>query len=185
MPKIKNLAEYLASYGTSIKYEGLPPQVVHKVKALLIDTLACGIAGYTSEPAQIARRIAGGVTHCATPAGILGSGQKSTPELATFANGVMIRYLDFNDGYVGGGDRTGGHPSDNFAPILTCADAIHASGMEAIVASVLAYEAFCRFSDRFAPAPKGFDQAVTGVISSVLGVSKILRLTPRSRQCKP
>lgn len=159
-----NITSYLTSYGTSIKYKDLPPEVIHKVKGLLIDTLACGIGGYASEPGKIARRIAGQVYQCDMPATILGSSQKSSPELATFANGVMIRYLDFNDGFVSKGR---GHPSDNFAPVLTCADAIHAGGKEVIIASVLAYEVFCRLSDQDI-TPTGFDHAVTGVISSVI-----------------
>ena len=53
---VSSLAEYLASYGTSIKYQDILPKVVHKLKALLIDTLACGLAEYDSEPGKIARR---------------------------------------------------------------------------------------------------------------------------------
>ena len=170
----RNIAEYIASYGASIKYENIPPEVVHKVKGLLIDALGCAIGAYTSEPARIARSIAGQVYQCEMPATILGSGQKSTPELATFANGVMIRYFDFNDGFASKGR---GHPSDNFAPVLTCADAIHAGGKEVIVASILAYEVFCRLADQYNSISKGFDQSVIGVISCVMGTSKILGLS--------
>jgi 2-methylcitrate dehydratase len=170
-----NIAEYLASYGTSIRYEDIPPEVVHKTKILLVDTLGCGIGGYTGTPGKIARGIAGRVSQCDMPATILGSGQKSSPELATFANGVMIRYLDFNDGFS---SKNGGHPSDNFAPVLTCADAIHAGGKEVITAAVLSYEVFCRFSDQLPTLrPRGFDHPVTGIISSVMGASKILDLS--------
>ena len=108
------------------------------------------------------------------PATILGSDQRSSLELATFANGVMIRYLDFNDGFVSKG---GGHPSDNFAPVITCADAVHAGGKEVIVASVLAYEVYCRLFDLLDLGEKGFDQSVIGVLSCVLGASKILGLS--------
>ncbi|MBM2825028.1 MAG: hypothetical protein HW402_692, partial [Dehalococcoidales bacterium] len=107
--------EYLASYATSLKYKDLPAEVVRKTKGLLIDTLGCALGAYSSEPAKIARKMAGRVYQCDMPATIIGSGQPSSLELATFANGVMIRYLDFND-------VTRGHPSDNFAPVLTCAD---------------------------------------------------------------
>jgi 2-methylcitrate dehydratase len=171
---LANIATYLASYGAALAYEDLPPEVTHKAKGLLIDTLACGIGGFTSEPARIARRIAGTIHQCEMPATILGTSQASSPELATFANGVMIRYLDFNDSFVSKG---GGHPSDNFAPVLTCADAIHAGGKEVIVAAVLAYEVFGRLFDQFNLTPKGFDQAVTGVISCAMGASKILGLS--------
>ena len=163
--------EYLASYATSIKYEDLPAEVVHKTKGLLIDTLGCAIGGYSSPPAKIARKMAAGVYPCDLPATIIGSGQQSSLELSTFANGIMIRYLDFND--------TGGaHRSDNFAPVLTCADAVHASGKEIIVASVLAYEVQRRLVDQINHIrTKGFDQTVAGIISCVMGASKILGLS--------
>ena len=168
------IGELLASYVNSTGFEDLPLQAVHRGKALLIDTLGCAVGGYNSGPAEIARRIAVSVHLCDNPATILGSRTQSSPDLATFANGVAIRYLDFNDGYIAGGDRGGGHPSDNFASLLACADAIHANAKDLIVAAVLAYEVFCRLSDCFSPASRGFDQAVTAAISSAAGVSKLL-----------
>jgi 2-methylcitrate dehydratase len=169
-------SQYLSSYGSALTYEDLPPEVIHKAKGLLIDTLACAMGGYASEPGKIARRMAERISPRDMPATILGSGQTSSPELATFANGVMIRYLDFNDGFVG---KSGGHPSDNFAPVITCADALHARGKEILVASVLAYEVFCRLFDRLDLAVKGFDQSVIGVISCTMGASKILGLSQK------
>jgi 2-methylcitrate dehydratase len=171
---ITNIAEYMVDYGTSIKYDDFPPEIVHKLKSHLIDALGCALGAYTSVPGKIARRIAGKVYGCDMPATVLGSSQKSSPELATFANGVMIRYLDFNDGFAGMGV---GHPSDNFAPILTCADAVHAGGREVIVASILAYEVFCRLADAFDLRDRGFDHSVLGASSCVVGASRILGLS--------
>jgi 2-methylcitrate dehydratase len=174
---MSNITEYLASYISSVRYEDIPTEALHKIKALIMDTLACAIAGYDTESARIARKIARKVSQCDMPSAIIGSQQKSTLDLATFANGVAIRCLDFNDGYISSGDRGGGHPSDNFAPILTCAEAIHANGRQIILASIVSYEIFCQLSDKFSPASKGFDQAVMGLISSVAGLSKILELS--------
>ena len=170
----EEIAEGLASYGTSLKYEDLSPEVLHKLKGLLVDTLGCALGGYDAKPSQIARSMAGKIQQCDMPATILGSGAKSCPDLATFANGVMIRYLDFNDGFMSVG---GGHPSDNFAPVLTCADAIHANGRDVIVASVLAYEVFCRLLDQFTLTKKGFEYSVAIAISGTVGASKILGLS--------
>ncbi len=86
----------------------------------------------------------------------------------------MIRCLDLNDSYSG---QTGAHPSDTFAPVLTCADAVHAGGKEMIIASVLAYEVFGRFCDQIALRSRGFDHSVIGVISCVTGVSRVLGLS--------
>jgi len=63
------------------------------------------------------------------------SGIKTSPDLAVFANGVMIRYLDFNDGYTG---REAGHPSDSIAALLSAAEISRASGRDLIVATVIA-----------------------------------------------
>ncbi len=173
-PVVENIAEYIAAYGTSLKYEDLPQEVVYKVKGQLIDTLGCAIGAYTSEPSKIAHVVAGQVTPTSMPATIMGSGQKSSPDMASFVNGVMMRYLDFNDGFASKG---GGHPSDNFAPVITCGDAIHAGGKDVMVAAVLGYEVFCRLADQFDFRQHGFDQSVLGAVSCAAGASKILGLS--------
>ena len=99
------IATYLSDYTASLAYDDLPPEVVHQAKRMLIDTLGCAIGGFTSEPSKMARTLAGMVSS-QQPATIFGSGQQTSLELATFVNGVMIRYLDFNDGYTG---RETGH----------------------------------------------------------------------------
>lgn len=53
--------------------------------------MACGLGGYHSTPSQIARDMAATVTST-RPRTVMGSGQRTSPDLATFANGVMIRY---------------------------------------------------------------------------------------------
>ncbi|MCH2505603.1 MAG: MmgE/PrpD family protein, partial [Dehalococcoidia bacterium] len=93
-----NIAERLSSYATTLRYEELPPEVVHLAKRMIIDTLGCGLGGYDGEPSRIARETAGMVTS-SVPATVIGSGLATSPDMATFANGVMIRYLDYNDGY--------------------------------------------------------------------------------------
>jgi 2-methylcitrate dehydratase len=170
----ENIAEYLADYGTSLKYADFPPEVIHKVKAHLIDALGCALGAYTSEPSKIARRLAVGVAGDEPQATVIGSGGQSSLEMATFANGVMMRYLDFNDGFAGSGV---GHPSDNFAPVLTLAGALHAGGKEVITAAVLAYEVFCRLADAFDLRDRGFDHSTLGAASAAVGAAKILGLS--------
>jgi 2-methylcitrate dehydratase len=167
------IAERLSSYATSLRYQDLPPEVVHQAKRLIIDTLGCALGGYTSEPSKIARDLAGTVTST-QPATILGSGQATSLDLATFANGVMIRYLDFNDGYT---SKESGHPSDSIAAVLSPAEVAHASGRRVITATVLAYEAFCRLGDAATLKYRGFDHVTIGCIASVLGACRALGLS--------
>lgn len=165
------LAERLSSYAVSLHYRDLPDEVIHKAKCIIIDTLGCAIGGYTSKPSNIARDLAGTVTS-SQPATIIGSGQTTTPELATFANGIMIRYLDFNDGYT---SKTSGHPSDNIAAILSSAELAGAGGKRVITATVLAYETFCRICDVVDINP--IDHVTVGCIASVLGAARSMGLS--------
>ncbi len=166
------IAEELSDYAVSLRYEDLPDDVAHLAKRMIIDTLGCALGGYHSEPARIAREVASTVT--SSPAGkVLGSGQLTSPDLATFANGVMVRYLDFNDGYT---SKESGHPSDSIAATLTCSEVGRAGGKGLITATVLAYEAFCRICDAMDIKPSGFDHVTVGCIASILGAAKSMGL---------
>ena len=167
------IAEQLSSYSTSLRYDDLPAEVVHQTKRMIIDTLGCALGGYHSEPSRIAGEMVSLVTSN-EPATVLCSGQSTSPDLATFANGVMIRYLDFNDGYT---SKESGHPSDSIAATLTCSQAANGNGKNLITSTVLAYEAFCRICDAVDIKPGGFDHVTVGCIASILGASQALGLS--------
>src|SRR5271166_1759080 len=124
------IAEDLAAYAAHLQYEDLPAETVYQAKRLIIDSIGCALGGYAGEPSRIAREMAG-IVSSAQPATVLGSGQKTSLDLAVFANGVMLRYLDFNDGYTG---KEGGHPSDSIAALLSAAEVTGASGPQLILA---------------------------------------------------
>jgi 2-methylcitrate dehydratase len=100
--------ELLSTYICRLTYQDLPPEVVHQVKRTLVDTFGCALEAFSAEPSTIARRLASRVTSN-MPSRILGTKDDSAPDMAGFANGVMVRYLDCNDSYFSPG---GGHPSD-------------------------------------------------------------------------
>ena len=167
------LAETLSGYSCTLQYEDLPEETVHLAKRFIIDTLGCAIGGYSSEPARVAREMAGMVssTH---PVTMLGSGQQSSLDLASFANGVAIRYLDFNDGYT---SRESGHPSDSIAASLSATEAAGGGGKTFILSTVLAYEVFCRMCDTVDIKPR-FDHVTVGGAASTLAAARALGLTP-------
>jgi 2-methylcitrate dehydratase len=103
----------IADYASTLAYEHLPAEVVHECKRRLVDTVGCALAAFDDEPCRIARTLA---LRVQVPEGarVLGTAQRALPELATFANGVMARYLDGNDVFPGGG----GHPSDVIPAVL-------------------------------------------------------------------
>jgi len=170
-----SMIEKLADYAAGLRYKDLSPEAVHECKRRLIDTLGCAVGGFGSQPAAIARALAAR-SRGNPSARILGTGGRSSPELAAFANGVAMRYLDFNDAYAA---KSTGHPSDVFAGVLAVADAQRADGRSVITAAALAYEAFCNFSESI-PREIGWDHTVYGVVGCALGAGKILGLARKS-----
>jgi 2-methylcitrate dehydratase len=162
----------LARYASALRYEDLFPDVIHECKRRLIDTLGCLAGAYHAQPAVIARALARRVKSD-NPARIIGSLEPSTPEMAAFANGVALRYLDYNDAYFA---LSSGHPSDTIAAVLAQADAQHAAGRDVITAITLAYEAFCNCSESL-PRESGWDYAVYSVLASAVGVGHLLGLS--------
>ncbi len=167
------LADRFARYGRSLRYRDLPDAVVHEVKRRLLDSLGCALGAWNAPPCRIARLIAQ-VAKVPQGATLWGTSHKTLPDLAAFANGGLVRYLDFNDTYL---SKEPGHPSDNIPAILSVGEAMHASGTRTIEAVVLAYEIHCRLCDASALRPRGWDHVTYGPFSSALGAAKLMKLS--------
>ena len=167
------IADRLAEYTRSLRYEDLPPAAVHEVKRRLLDSLGCAFGAWNAPPCQIARTLAQSVklAHGAT---LWGTSHKTVPDLATFANGALVRYLDFNDTYLA---KEPAHPSDNIAAILAVGEAAHASGQLVIQAIALAYEVQCRLCDAATLRVRGWDHVTYGPFSSALAAAKVMKLS--------
>ncbi len=170
------LGEVLARYAVNLKYEDLPNDVVRLAKRAILDTFGCAFSGYTAEPSKIAMKLAGNAS-ASQPATVLFTGIKTTPDLAVFANGVMIRYLDFNDAFVSQTNGAG-HPSDMIAALLTAAELNQRSGRDLVTATVLAYEVFCKIGDVFDYLGNGIDHSTITGMGAVVGAGWLLGLTP-------
>ena len=164
--------DLLSTYACRLTYQDLPPDAVHQVKRTLIDTCGCGLGGFHAEPSVIARRLASRATS-QIPSRILGTKDDSAPDMAGFANGVMVRYLDCNDSYFSPG---GGHPSDMIPAILAMASPLGSDGQTVITAIALAYEVFCRLSDQVVAGDLGWDQGIFSVIGAACGAGKVMGL---------
>jgi 2-methylcitrate dehydratase len=163
----------LAGFTAALDFGQLPPGTIRELKRRLIDSVGCGIGGYASEPASIARAIAAQASG-EPPARVLGSGARTSVEAATFANTVMVRYLDCNDTYVSKGS---GHPSDMIPACLAVAEAHRASGGDTLTAIAVAYEVFTGLADVVGLRDLGWDQGVFVVLGCAAGASKLLKLT--------
>jgi 2-methylcitrate dehydratase len=99
------LADRLAAYAEALQFADLDAATIEAAKAHLIDALGCAISALDEEPVRICREVA--LAAGGRAATVLGTGDKTTVDLAAFANGVAVRYFDLNDFYVG---RSSGTP---------------------------------------------------------------------------
>jgi len=128
--------DLISEYAASLTCQDVGPKAVHAVKRSLIDSIGCALAAYAAEPVKIARRMAARVRSDA-PASLIGSFIKTSPEMAAFVNGAMVRYLDFSDDYL---NNDGPHPSDNIAAVMAACEAVNANGKALVCGIALAYE---------------------------------------------
>jgi 2-methylcitrate dehydratase len=167
------LAERLAAYAGELRYDDLDPATIERVKAFVIDTIGCGIAAFDEKPVQICRDLAlvpgGGASS------VIGTNKRTTPDLASFANGAAFRYYDLNDVYVG---RTAAHPSDNIAPCFAIAEAERSTAHELITAIALVYEVTCRLIDSIDIGSRGWDPPVLSLPAVALAAGKLMKLSP-------
>ncbi|MFZ0217145.1 MAG: MmgE/PrpD family protein, partial [Candidatus Dormiibacterota bacterium] len=108
------------------------------------------------------------------PTATIVGGGRTSPDRAALVNGAAIRYLDFNDCYLGPQEAC--HPSDNLAPVLAAAEFANRDGRELLTALAVAYQVQVRLS-RLAPVrPRGFDHTTQGAYAVAAGVSRALGL---------
>src|SRR5260221_12163332 len=113
----KPLAERFAASSVNLKYESLPAPVVHEAKRRFIDSFATAVGAMPAEAFAVARKCA--LRNSGNPPATLLGGGKSNAEWATFVNGLLIRYLDFNDTYL---SLEPAHPSDNLAAVMSAGE---------------------------------------------------------------
>ncbi len=166
------LANELSEYAWSVGYRDLSDEVLHELKRRILDSLGCAIGAYNEQPSRIARTVSENVK-AIEGATVLGTRHKTSPDLAAFVNGIMIRYFDYNDTYL---SKEPAHPSDNLSACLSVAEAEQASGRDLLLAMVIAYEVQCRLCDAADIRHRGWDHVCYGLVSSALAAGKLMGL---------
>lgn len=163
----------ISAYSSSLTFRDLPPDTVHQAKRLLVDTIGCAIGALDSPPDGIARELAkrSGVDR-GVP--VIGGGQTSV-EWATFVDGTLMRYLDYNDFCQAPHSKTGGHPTDTFAAGLAVSAMAEGSGRDLILAAVLGWEIYANTSDGV--TGRVLDQGLYACIAAACVAANLLGLS--------
>jgi 2-methylcitrate dehydratase len=165
-------AEELAEYVVQIGYEDMDATTRRELKIRILDALGCALGAFRGEPIRLIRehlrdfRRGGSCT-------LIGFG-RAAPDRAAFYNSALVRYLDFNDGYLAKGETC--HPSDNLGAVLAAAEYARRKGRDLLTALAVAYQVQCRLSDVAPVRAKGFDHTTQGSYALAAGISKALGL---------
>lgn len=167
------LAQWFAEKAHATSFESLGAKTVHEVKRRILDSIGCALGAWKSRPGKVARQVAGDV-RVEKGASLFGSKQRTTADLAAFANGALVRYLDFNDTYL---SKEPAHPSDNIPAALAVGQVAGADTKKIITAIALGYELQCRCCDAASLRAHGWDHVVYGALSTALLGSKLYGLS--------
>ena len=167
----ETLADRLAAFTLSTRFEDLPDAVVVEARRRLLDAFACAAGALEGPAPSIARKAARAVR--SEPGSTLFGGGRSSPDWAAFSNGVHIRYLDCNDTYL---SLEPAHPSDNWSAVMAIGEQAGADGKAWITAAAVAYEVQCRLADAASIRARGWDHVTYGALSTSLAASKLLGL---------
>jgi len=167
----ETLAERLGEYAISTRFDDLPQVVVHEAKRRVIDALGCALGARRADTPLVAERVASRISMEEGATTLYGS--RTSPDMAAFVNGILIRYLDFNDTYL---SKEPAHPSDNLAAVLAACEVSGSTGRDLIAAAVVAYEVQCRLADAWSIRSRGWDHVCYGAFSTALGAGKLLGL---------
>lgn len=165
------LARRIARYACTLSADEIPEQVNACMRRRFIDSLACILGAYGASPVKTAIAVASATPHASSS--VFGTRLRTTPELAAFANGIMVRFLDYNDGYMG---REPGHPSDNIPACLALAEAEGSTGRELMAAVVVAYEIQMRLQDAATLNKRGWDHVNYINVAMAAAASRLMKL---------
>jgi 2-methylcitrate dehydratase len=168
----------LARWVLDFDFDAIPPHVIERAKAAMLDSLATAFA---AAPHSEASRLAlsalddmGASSDCT----IIGEKRRASVVDAVFANSLLIRALDFND-YMefdpNDGVKIGGHPSDNMAVSLSVGEWCDASGRDVLASAVMGYEIGTRIQKLFGYDTVWDHTTATAIVAPAVA-GRLLRL---------
>src|SRR5512140_3093571 len=167
-----SMVEQLAAFVVRARYEDMSEEARRQARIRILDALGCAIGALDGEPIRAIREQVedfGGNGLCT----LIGGG-RTAPDRAALYNSALVRYLDFNDGYLAKGETC--HPNDNLGAVLATCEYANRNGKDLLTALAAAYQVQCRLSDVAPVRAKGFDHTTQGSFAVAAGVAKALGL---------
>ena len=143
--KEKYIGQEMMEFVANAKFEDLPAEVVKRAKHIVMDDIACTLAGRKTRLMYGIQwdHFAEGVSGTVTP---IGCDFKTNAATAAFLNACHAQTHDFNDGLNNSGMLGGAyHPGRTVVSVaLAVGQQVHASGKDILLAVVMGIEAASR-----------------------------------------
>ena len=181
-------ASLFASYAHTTRWEQLPEATVHEIKRRVLDSIGVAMAAFDEDAPTAARAYALELPH-ASGATLWGTDARVAPEAASLANGVMVRYLDFNDTYL---SKEPLHPSDVIPGLIALCQWRNRPVRDLIAGVAVAYEIGVDLCDSASLRARGWDHVNYIAVAAACGAGTLLGLSPSAdrachihRHCAP
>ena len=169
------LTRELAAFAAATGFSRLPEAVIAKTRLVIMDTLGCGIAGYTlagEELAPLLRLAKAEGAH--GPAMIFCDGHKTSVTQAALANGGIIHTIDFDDTSA----TCFGHFGASLLPtVAALGQQRGASGAEVVAAFAVGYDIATRVGRTVWPShyDHWHPTSTLGTIGAAVAAGKLLQ----------
>ena len=172
----------LAKFVAEKEFEEIPKEVTEQAKLLIIDTLGCGLAGFTqaSEEAKWVIDVVkeqGGIEE----ATVFCDGFRTSAANAALANSTIVHTIDFDDTHMASLSHLG---SSLVPAIFAMGERAGASGPKMIAAFILGFEAAARIGRSVMPSHYKFwhPTGTAGIFAAAVAAGKILNFNPKQME---
>ena len=171
--------EQLARFASALSYDDIPESVREKCKDVLLDTLACALAGHAGEETGQVSRFAGAIAS-SSESSVIG-GDKLSLAGATMLNGYLITAVTMCDIHR----STLTHVTPEVVPpALLVAERDNLSGRDLLVALAAGFEVTTRVgvaTDYPAFRARGYHgPGVFGAFGAAASAGKLIKLNPEA-----
>jgi len=167
----------IARFVSGLRYEDIPPEVIARIKLLMLDSLGCALYGTSLEWSRILRQTLGAVD---TTQGcrVWGTAEKLSAPHAALVNGTLVQSFELDDVHRQGVLHVG---AVTLPPLLAVTEMRPGlSGREFLAAAVAGYEIGPRVGKCMGQEHIGqgwHSGATVGVFSAAAGAAAALRLS--------
>jgi 2-methylcitrate dehydratase PrpD len=179
-----SLTAYVADFIAGLGYERIPDEVVELGKKSILDGLGLALSGSVAQSGRLLRRHLEELGCQVGGCSVIGTGLRTAPRFAAFANGTAIHADDYDDTQLAvAKDRVYGlltHPTAPVLPaVLAIAEQGGRSGRDLMTAYHVGVEVECKIAEAIFPRhyQDGFHSTATcGTFGAAAGVSLLMAL---------